>query len=93
MLAHAVSRTNIAETNVAMPPISEVIRRCEAVTLPFKESPVVAIALNTAGCDDAEATERVDALVGETALPVADPVRHGASALLDGVTDFLEREV
>jgi len=93
VLVHAVSRTHIAETDVAMPPIAEVVRRCEAVTLPFKESPVVAIALNTAGCDDAEATRRVNALSEETSLPVADPVRHGASVLLDGVTNFLNRQV
>lgn len=93
VLVHAVERTHIGETLVAMPPITEVIRRCEAVTLPFKESPVVAIALNTAGCDDMKAKHRAKTLAAETGLPVADPVRHGAASLLDGVTNFLNRQV
>jgi uncharacterized NAD-dependent epimerase/dehydratase family protein len=46
---------------------------------------VAAIALNTAGLDDAAAADAVAAAESETGLPAADPVRHGADGLLGAV--------
>jgi uncharacterized NAD-dependent epimerase/dehydratase family protein len=79
-------RTRPGAVPVAIPPLPELIAACEAVAAlgrPDGLRPRVrAIALNTALLDGAEAEREAQQISGLTGLPVVDPVRHGADALL-----------
>jgi uncharacterized NAD-dependent epimerase/dehydratase family protein len=68
-----------------LPSLSELVGLHEAMSLPARPARVVAVALNTAGLDAAEAAEAVADAARETGLPTADPVRNGAASLLDAV--------
>lgn len=85
ILVHAADHETIGDTGVAMPPLGDIIDRCERATLPFKKSPVLAVALNTAGLDAKVARDKIDDTARITGLPVTDPVRLGAGPLLDAV--------
>ncbi|MEE9271139.1 MAG: DUF1611 domain-containing protein [Candidatus Krumholzibacteria bacterium] len=85
VLVHAASRRTIGDTEVAMPPLAELVRLHEALMQPFKASPVVAIAVNTFGLGDAEARESVARIERQTGLPARDPLRHGAEDLVDAI--------
>jgi uncharacterized NAD-dependent epimerase/dehydratase family protein len=89
VLVHASERDYIAHTEVAMPPLPDVIERYETVVEPFKRSPVVAIALNTAGFGTDVARDMIAATSKETGLPTTDPVRFGAGEILDAVLAHL----
>ena len=82
-------RTRPGAAPVAIPPLPELIAACEglaALGRPDGWRPRVrAIALNTAQLDAEAAAEHTRRLESETGLPVVDPVRHGADALLDAV--------
>ena len=69
-----------------IPPLPELVEHYERMSLPRRPATVACIALNTApiGGDD-EAHEAIAAVEQETALPADDPVRFGASRLLDSV--------
>ena len=69
-----------------IPPLPELVELYERISLPARPAKVVAVALNTASiASDDEAREAIAAAEAETRLPAADPVRFGASALLDSV--------
>jgi uncharacterized NAD-dependent epimerase/dehydratase family protein len=89
VLAHHVGRDRIRRYDVTIPPIAGVIRFHERIIAPLKSVPVVAIALNTAECDAAAAAQAVTQLSRDTGLPVTDPVRFGASKILDAVMSAL----
>ena len=69
----------------ALPSLTELISLHERIALARRPAGVAAIALNTAGLDDAAAAAAVASAAEETGLPAADPVRHGADGLLDAV--------
>jgi uncharacterized NAD-dependent epimerase/dehydratase family protein len=68
-----------------LPSLRELIAIHEAIALPRRKAPVVAIALNTRGLGEAEARAAVEEAGGETGLPTDDPVRFGPGKLLDAV--------
>jgi uncharacterized NAD-dependent epimerase/dehydratase family protein len=86
-------RTRPGAVPVAIPPLPELISACEALAAlgrPDGQRPKVgAIALNTALLDDDSAADAVRRLADQLALPVFDPVRHGADGLLQAFTGCL----
>ena len=70
-----------------LPSLPELVTLHEQASLPRRRARVAAIAMNTAGLDDAEAAAAIAAAREETGLPAGDPVRDGADALLDAVLD------
>jgi uncharacterized NAD-dependent epimerase/dehydratase family protein len=60
------------------------------VSLPSRPARVAAIALNTRDLDDDRAKAAVEAVREETGLPADDPVRFGASKVLDAVLGVLQ---
>ena len=68
-----------------IPPLAELVELHERMALPRRPARVVALALNTAGLDDAAAEAAVSGAAAETGLPASDPVRDGPDALLDAV--------
>jgi D-glutamate N-acetyltransferase len=86
VLCHRAGTTYIddyPETPIA--PLPELIRAYEAASGWVWPAPVVAVALNTRGLDDAAAREAIDATASQTGLPTTDPVRFGAELLLEAV--------
>jgi uncharacterized NAD-dependent epimerase/dehydratase family protein len=68
-----------------IPSLAELVAFHERASLPRRPARVVALAINTAGLADSQAAAAVAAAAVETGLPVADPVRDGADALLEAV--------
>jgi uncharacterized NAD-dependent epimerase/dehydratase family protein len=68
---------------LAIPPLPELIARCEEAAAWVRPAPVVAIALNTRGLSDDGARAAIEVAAAETGLPAGDPVRFGGDALLD----------
>ena len=69
-----------------IPPLAELVELYERISLPARPAKVVAVALNTAHiASDEEARAAIGAVEAETAVPTDDPVRFGASSLLDSV--------
>ncbi len=85
ILCHEAGRTHIHGYDVAIPPLSVVRETNETAVAWLKPAPVVAIALNTARLDGDAARAAIEATSQETGLPVTDPVRFGADALLDAL--------
>ena len=75
--------------NHPLPPLPEIVRLYERMSLPARPAHVAAIALNTSELGDAEAREAVEEVRTETGLPVDDPVRFGAGPLLEAVLNRL----
>jgi uncharacterized NAD-dependent epimerase/dehydratase family protein len=75
---------------ITVPRLSEVARLYEDVAEAlgsFQRPRTVAVALNTCGLSESEARDEASRLEDESGVPVCDPVRHGADALLDAVLD------
>ena len=69
-----------------IPPLPELVELYERISLPRRPAQVVGVALNTARIEaDEEARAAIAAVERETGLPADDPVRFGASRLLDSV--------
>jgi uncharacterized NAD-dependent epimerase/dehydratase family protein len=68
-----------------IPPLADLVRAYEAALAWVRPAPVVAVAVNTRGLDDAAARAAIDAARADTGLPADDPVRYGADALLEAV--------
>ncbi len=86
ILCHAVGRTSFRGTNMAIPPLEEVIALYEALMKPLHPSKVVGLALNCHGLSDKQAKQRVREVQREVQLPTTDCVRFGAGVLADAVT-------
>ena len=75
--------------DLLLPPLPELIAACEALAAlarPDGHRPRVrAVALNTALLPEAEARSAIAATADRTGLPCTDPVRFGASALLNAL--------
>ena len=68
-----------------IPPLAELVRLHEEISLPARRARVVAVALNTRRLDAAGARAAIAAAEAETGLPADDPVRFGAAKLVDAV--------
>jgi uncharacterized NAD-dependent epimerase/dehydratase family protein len=89
ILAHHVGRDRVRRYDVPVPALEELVRYHENTMAPLKKVPVVAIVLNTAECELAAAERIITETGRETGLPVTDPVRFGASKILDAVLTVL----
>ncbi len=88
VLCHEVGRTEIKGTGGGpnpIPPLAELVELHERMALPARPARVVAVALNTRSLSDADARAAIAAAEQETGLPADDPVRFGASKLVDAV--------
>lgn len=92
VMVHAAGRERVGDSDVVMPPLADLVALHEAVMAPHKRSPVVALAVNTAGLDAAQARAAVARAADDTGLVAADPIRNGAAAIMDAVSDYLESQ-
>jgi len=90
VLAHVPSRAHIGDSPFLMPPSADLVRLYEQAMAPLKISPVVAIAMNTAGFEAAAACDIMARAGHDTGLPVFDPVRFNASGLVDAILNHLQ---
>jgi D-glutamate N-acetyltransferase len=68
-----------------LPPLAELIELHERASLPLRRAKIAAVALHTGSLDEEAARAEIARTSDETGLPVDDPVRYGAEALLDAV--------
>ncbi|MDZ5810872.1 DUF1611 domain-containing protein [Halorubrum sp. AD140] len=89
VLCHAAGREVVhGYESFDLPPVPEYVDLYERLAAPVHEADVVAGAINTRGVsDDDAAADAVAAFAAETGVPAADPVRHGAEAIVDGIVD------
>ncbi|MDE2127305.1 MAG: DUF1611 domain-containing protein [Armatimonadetes bacterium] len=89
LVHHAASQSLHRLPEVAIPPLSKVVRLYEqvaAIAGAAQPPPrVAAIALNTAGMSDADAASAVESTETNTGLPTADVLRGGAGKLVDAI--------
>jgi uncharacterized NAD-dependent epimerase/dehydratase family protein len=97
ILCHQPTRTCPYNTGgsytwMRLPTVPEMIRLCEGAIAPLRESPVIAVALNTWDLDDAAARDAIARVEDETGLPATDPVRFDPAPLADAVLAARERK-
>ncbi|CCG01261.1 DUF1611 domain-containing protein [Blastococcus saxobsidens] len=86
VLCHRAGRTAVFDyPGTALPPLPEIVRGYEQAAGWVRPARVAAVALNTAGLDDAAARRAVDDAAAETGLVADDVVRFGAARVLDAV--------
>lgn len=94
VLCHQAGATEIdGAPGHPIPPLGDLVALHERMALPCRPARVVAVAVNTAGLDEASAADAVAGAEQATGLPAADPVRHGAERLLDAVLAGSRRSV
>jgi uncharacterized NAD-dependent epimerase/dehydratase family protein len=74
-----------------IPPLTDLVALHEQLSLLPRSAKVYCIALNTRLLDDAAARAAIAEAEAETGLPADDPVRYGASKLVDALEPILER--
>ena len=87
ILVHRFGQTHVLD-NFPIPPLSEVIKLYETVASAggtFNKVLVASIALNTAHLEESVAKSAIAQVEEETGIPCTDPIRFGASKLLDAV--------
>lgn len=89
VLCHAAGREVVhGYESFDLPPIAEYVDLYEGLADPVHETAVVAGAVNTKDvADDATAAEVVADFAEAAGVPAADPVRHGADAIVDAAVD------
>ena len=89
VLCHAAGREVVhGYESFDLPPISEYVDLYEGLAAPVHETAIVAGALNTkAVSDDDTAVDAVASFGGQIDAPAADPVRHGADSIVDGIAE------
>lgn len=85
VLCHQAGRTHVRHFSTPIPSLGEVCRIYEEAASWLKPAPIVCVALNTVGLDEAAARFAIDAAQQEVGLPTTDPVRYGADPLLDAL--------
>jgi uncharacterized NAD-dependent epimerase/dehydratase family protein len=94
VLCHRAGATEIeGYPGHPLPGLPELVELHERASLPLRPARVACLALNTAHLSEDEAAAAIAAAAEETGLPADDPVRFGASALLDAVLSALEAQV
>jgi uncharacterized NAD-dependent epimerase/dehydratase family protein len=72
-----------------IPPLAELVDLHERLSLLSRPAKVLALALNTRDLDEQAARRAIDEAATETGLPASDPVRFGASALVDALAPVI----
>ncbi len=84
VLCHRAGAVEIEDSpGHPIPPLAELVELHERIALPRRRAKVACLALNTAGVSDDRARAAIETAAAETGLPADDPVRFGASYLLD----------
>jgi uncharacterized NAD-dependent epimerase/dehydratase family protein len=74
-----------------IPPLTDLVALHEQLSLLPRTAKVYCIALNTRLLDDDAARAAIEEAEAETGLPADDPVRYGASKLVDALEPIVER--
>jgi uncharacterized NAD-dependent epimerase/dehydratase family protein len=91
VLCHYWARTEVeGRYGVAIPDLREVVTLYETAGRPVRETPVVAVSLNTCGLPAGEACRMRDRIRGETVLPVVDSLSEGMMELAEAVVEHFE---
>ena len=86
VLCHRAGRTAVADyPGTPLPPLADIVRGYEQAAGWVRPARVAAVALNTAGLDDATARRAVDDAAAATGLVTDDVVRFGPGRVLDAV--------
>jgi uncharacterized NAD-dependent epimerase/dehydratase family protein len=87
VLCHKAGATEIeGSPGHPIPPLAELVRLHEAISLPRRPARVACVAVNTGElATDDEARAAIDQAAAETGLPADDPVRFGGRFLLDAL--------
>lgn len=91
ILCQRAGKTRIGDMDIDIPPISSLIENYERLAGFIRSSKIVAIALDTRKLKEEEARELIERYISLTGLPTTDPVRFGASVLMDGIEQFCSR--
>lgn len=93
VLCHRAGRTAVFDYPATpLPPLADIVRGYEQAAGWVRPVRVAAVALNTAGLDDAAARRAVDDAAAETGLLTDDVVRFGPGRVLDAVLAALPGE-
>jgi uncharacterized NAD-dependent epimerase/dehydratase family protein len=86
VLCHRAGATHNADyPEMEIPPLGDLVALYESAAGWLRPARVAAVALNTAGVDDAAARAAIEQAAEVTGRPADDPVRFGADRLLDAV--------
>jgi uncharacterized NAD-dependent epimerase/dehydratase family protein len=92
VLVHKPSATGIRNyPDLPIPPLPDLVRAYEQISVPVRPTRVAAVALNTSDLEESAAREAVEAAQRETGLLADDVVRFGAGRVLDAVLEALPR--
>jgi uncharacterized NAD-dependent epimerase/dehydratase family protein len=92
ILVHSVERDALKRLETPVRPLPELIDLHQNLMAPFKNSPIVGVALNTSSLDEASARKALGRVRDETGLPAADVVRFGCDPLLEAALVYLKIE-
>ena len=90
ILCHQPTREFLRHTDIAIPPLQNLIAVHESLMQPILDSKVVGIALNCLDLNEAETDDAIQNWQAQLGLPVTDVVRAGAGPLVDGLLDYFE---
>ena len=91
VLCHQAGETFVdGDERFPIPPLVELVRLHEQISLLPRPAKVYCVALNTRLLDDDAARRAVVETEAATGLPADDPVRFGASKLVDALTPLLQ---
>ena len=76
-----------------LPSVSDMIRLYETVAAPLRESPTIAVALNTFDLSDGAAQDAIKMIEKETGLPATDPVRYSPEPIAAAIDEFHRKRV
>ncbi len=83
------SRTHVNGVEwMKLPSISDMIKLYEMTAAPLRESPTIAVALNTFDLSEADARAAINAVAQETGLPTTDPVRYSPEPIAEAIDVF-----
>ncbi|MEO7998190.1 MAG: DUF1611 domain-containing protein [Gemmatimonadaceae bacterium] len=71
-----------------LPSVSEMIKLYEINAAPLRESPTIAVAVNTFDLSEQAAQEAIKAIEKETGLPTTDPVRYSPEPIAAAIDQF-----
>jgi uncharacterized NAD-dependent epimerase/dehydratase family protein len=90
ILVHKPDRTCIRHYHIPIPPLSELISLYQQAASWVCPSRVAGIALNTFGLPEQAAQKAIQDAQQAVCLPTTDPVRYGASVLVDALVAMFQ---
>lgn len=88
------TRVNGAELEwTKLPSVKDMMRLYEINAAPLRESPTIAVALNTFDLSEADAREAIKTIEKETGLPATDPVRYSPEPIAEAISAFHKKRV